>query len=149
MPIVGSRNLTAIQPIVQSSNRFASSSHAPVVIFDPWHRPRPFDSRAAGRHTYLYDGGSGMPMTVRLSAKTERAVSALARRRGQTRSDVVRDALEHYTATNAGDAGRGRPYDAWVDVIGLVALGARNQERTTGEQFTTMVREKAHARRAR
>jgi hypothetical protein len=53
-----------------------------------------------------------MPMTVRLSARTERAVNALARRRGQTRSDVVRDALEHYTATNGGDDGRGRPYDA-------------------------------------
>src|SRR2546422_830407 len=34
-----------------------------------------------------------MPMTVRLSARTERAVNALARRRHQTRSDVVRDAL--------------------------------------------------------
>jgi predicted nucleic acid-binding protein len=35
-----------------------------------------------------------MSMTVRLSARTERAVNALARRRRQTRSDVVRDALE-------------------------------------------------------
>ena len=35
-----------------------------------------------------------MTMTVRLSARTERAVNALARRRRQTRSDVVRDALE-------------------------------------------------------
>ena len=63
-----------------------------------------------------------MPMTVRLSARTERAVNALARRRRQTRSDVVRDALESYTATNGGDAGRGRPYDAWLDVIGVVSV---------------------------
>jgi Arc/MetJ-type ribon-helix-helix transcriptional regulator len=91
-----------------------------------------------------------MPMTtVRLSARTERAVNALARRRRQTRSDVVRDALEYYTATNGGDAGRGRPYDAWLDVIGVVSTGARDRGRTTGEQFTAIVRDKARARRAR
>ncbi|HEV3214266.1 MAG TPA: ribbon-helix-helix protein, CopG family [Vicinamibacterales bacterium] len=90
-----------------------------------------------------------MSMTVRLSARTERAVNALARRRRQTLSDVVRDALEHYTATNGGDADRGRPYDAWLDVIGVVSNGARDQGRTTGEQFTGIVREKARARRAR
>jgi Arc/MetJ-type ribon-helix-helix transcriptional regulator len=92
-------------------------------------------------------------MTVRLSAKIERAVNALAHRRRQTRSDVVRDALEHYTATNGGDAGRGRPYHTWLDVIGVVSTGAvsrttRDRERTTGEQFTAIVREKARARRA-
>jgi hypothetical protein len=89
-----------------------------------------------------------MPMTVRLSARTERAVTALARSRRQTRSDVVRDALEHYTATNGSDA-RGRPYDAWLDVIGVVDIGARDRGLTTGEQFTVIAREKARARRAR
>ena len=102
-----------------------------------------------------------MPMNVRLSASTERAVNALARRRRQTRSDVVRDALEHYTATNGGDASRGRPYDAWLDVIGVVSAGAMSvgkarvevripaRERTTCEKFTTIVRQKARARRSR
>ena len=90
-----------------------------------------------------------MLMTVRLSARTERAVNALARRRHQTRSDVVRDALEHYTATNGADAGQGRPYDAWLDVIGVISGGVRDGGRTTGEQFTAIVRDKARARRAR
>ena len=90
-----------------------------------------------------------MPMTVRLNARTERAVNALARRRRQTRSDVVRDALEQYTATNGGDASRGRPYDAWVDVLGVVRASGRDRGRTTGEQFMAIVREKALARRAR
>jgi hypothetical protein len=90
-----------------------------------------------------------MPLTVQLNARTERAVNALARRRHQTRSDVVRDALEHYMAANGDAAGRGRPYDAWLDVIGVVSTGARDQGRTTGEQFTAIVREKARARRAR
>jgi hypothetical protein len=109
-----------------------------------------------------------MPMNVRLSASTERAVNALARRRRQTRSDLVRDALEHYTATNGGDASRGRPYDAWLDVIGVVSsvgktsvgkasvevraggtTSTRGRRRTTGEQFTAIVRKKARARRPR
>jgi hypothetical protein len=107
------------------------------------------DSFAAGRNTYLYYGGCAMPMTVRLKARTERAVDALARRRRQTRSDVVRDALEHYTAINGGGAGRERPYAAWLDVIGVISAGARDRERTTGEQFTAIVGEKARARRAR
>jgi len=91
-----------------------------------------------------------MPITVRLSARTERAVNALARRRRQTRSDVVRDALDHYTATNGAAAagGRGRPYHGWVDVIGVVSAGAGDRRRTTGELFTAIVREKARARRA-
>jgi Arc/MetJ-type ribon-helix-helix transcriptional regulator len=107
------------------------------------------DSTDGWRNTYLYYEACAMPMTVRLNARTERAVNALARRRRQTRSDVVRDALEHYTATNGGDASRGRPYDAWLDVIGVVSAGARDRGRTTGEQFTAIVREKARARRAR
>ena len=91
-----------------------------------------------------------MPMTVRLSARTERAVNALARRRRQTRSDVVRDALESYTATNGSGADRARPYDAWIDVIGVVSAGARDRGRKTrGEQFAAIVREKVRARRAR
>ena len=88
-------------------------------------------------------------MTVRLSARTERAVNALARRRHQTRSDVVRDALEHYAVTNSSDAGRGHPYDAWLDVIGVISVGTRDRGRTTGEQFTAIVRKKARARRDR
>jgi hypothetical protein len=90
-----------------------------------------------------------MPLTVRLNARTERALDALARSRRQTRSDVVREALEQFTDSNSGDAARGRPYDAWLDVIGVVSTGARDRKETTGEQFAALVREKARARRSR
>ena len=53
-------------------------------------------------------------------------MNALARRRRQTRSDVVRGMLEHYTVTNGGDSRGVRPYDAWLDVIGVVSAGARD-----------------------
>jgi hypothetical protein len=91
-----------------------------------------------------------MPLTVRLSPKTERALNTMAKRQRQSRSNIVREALAHYEAVTAGgEAGARRPYDAWLDVIGVIKSGARHVGRTTGEQLTDILREKARARRAR
>ena len=90
-----------------------------------------------------------MPLTVRLSPKTEHALNALAKRRRMSRSDVVREALTRYDAEAAAEKLSGRPYDAWLDVIGVVSLGVRDPARTTGEQFTAIVRQRARTRRAR
>ena len=90
-----------------------------------------------------------MPLTVRLSPKTERALKTLVQREKLSRSDVVREALARYAA-DAGEASRGaRPYDAWADVIGVVSLGVREAGRTTGEQFAGILRTRARTRRAR
>ena len=89
-----------------------------------------------------------MALTVRLNPKAERALNALAKRRGLSRSDVVREAIERYEAEEPDVKGR-RPYNAWLDVIGSVALGVRDPARTTGAQFTAIVRQRAGARRAR
>jgi hypothetical protein len=83
-----------------------------------------------------------------LSGKTDRALDKLARQRRQTRSDIVREAIEAYAASKGGAVSGDGPFDRWVDVIGVVRLGAREPARTTGEQFTGIVREK-HARRSR
>jgi Arc/MetJ-type ribon-helix-helix transcriptional regulator len=90
-----------------------------------------------------------VPLTVRLSPKTERALNALAKRRRMSRSDVVRDALARYEASEGGGDARSRPYDAWLDVVGVVTLGLRDPERTTGDQFTAIVRSQPRAGRAR
>ena len=89
-----------------------------------------------------------MPLTVRLGPRIERTLSALAKRKGISRSDVVREALARYGASDDTPAG-GHPYAAWADVIGVVSLGARDPKRTTGEQFAALVREQARARRPR
>ena len=89
-----------------------------------------------------------MAVTVRLDAKTERTLSAAARRRKCSRSDVVREAIALYGTRPDVDADR-RPYGMWLDVIGVVSLGARNPAGTTGERFTALVRTEARARRAR
>jgi hypothetical protein len=89
-----------------------------------------------------------MVLTVRLDAKTERTLNALAKRKGLSRSDVVREALARYGA--AEDEGTaGHPYTAWADVLGVVSLGARDPKRTTGEQFAVALRENGRARRSR
>jgi hypothetical protein len=90
-----------------------------------------------------------MPLTVRLNPKTERALSALAKRRGLSRSDVVREAIARYEAGDRGGTADGRPYDAWLDVIGVVSVGVRDPSRTTGEQLAAIVRQQARRRRAR
>ena len=90
-----------------------------------------------------------MPITVRLSPKTERTLNALAKRRRQTRSDVVREAIEQFGVESESAGGEPSAYDAWADVIGIGRFAARDPKKTTGEQFTEIVREKARARRAR
>jgi predicted DNA-binding protein len=90
-----------------------------------------------------------MPLTVRLTPKTERALNTLAKRRRQTRSDIVREAIEHYTAASDNDTGEQSPYHLWADVLGIIRTGAPTPKKTTGERFTDLVVQKAHARRAR
>jgi hypothetical protein len=91
-----------------------------------------------------------MPIVVRLDARGERALNALARRRRQSRSDVVRDALARLEAAERTEArAEDGPYEQWADVIGIVRLGARTPERTTGQQLTTLLRERHRARRSR
>lgn len=90
-----------------------------------------------------------MALTVRLNPKTERALNALAKRRRQSRSEVVREAIARYDATEHKSDESSRPYAAWLDVIGIVTLGVRDPKLTTGEQFAAIVAKQARARRAR
>jgi Ribbon-helix-helix protein, copG family len=88
-------------------------------------------------------------LTVRLSPKTERLLDAQAKRRGQTRSDVVREAIEQYGVSGEAVSREQPPYDHWADVIGVVQTAGRPPKQTTGELFTESVRRKARARRSR
>jgi hypothetical protein len=90
-----------------------------------------------------------MAVTVRLGPRAERTLSALAKRKRMSRSDVVREAISRYGASEGTDQGSDSPYAAWVDVIGVVSLGARDPKRTTGEQFAALVADKRRARRSR
>jgi hypothetical protein len=91
-----------------------------------------------------------MPLTVRLGPKEERLLNALAKARRLSRSDVVREALTVYGASDSVDTTTdGETHAAWHDILGIVSLGARDPERTTGEQFTDVIRRRSRARRSR
>ena len=90
-----------------------------------------------------------MALTVRLNPKTERLLNSLAKRRKQTRSDIVREAIEQFGTAEAPGATADTVYEQWADVIGTVRLGARDSSKTTGELFTELVQQKARARRSR
>lgn len=89
-----------------------------------------------------------MALTVRLGPKTERALNALAKRKRLSRSDVVREALVRYGSAEGVDS-ETDVYEAWLDVIGVVNLGVRDPARTTGDQFTAILRKQSRARRPR
>lgn len=90
-----------------------------------------------------------MPLSVRLDASTERLVEKLARKRRQTKSEVVRDAIGLLAQQEKGANEKKRPYDLIAHLIGCVDSGGANLSEKTGEKFAKLLREKADARRSR
>jgi hypothetical protein len=75
-------------------------------------------------------------MSLRLDQETRRAIARLARRRGQSQSDVVREAVAALIErAPAGD----RPYEAWAPVIGIAKGGRRDLSERTGERFRRLL----------
>jgi hypothetical protein len=75
-----------------------------------------------------------MVTSVRLDAKTERALDRMAKRTGRTKSDLIREAVQQMTANMAGGSQQGQTaYDRLADLIGIVDRGpgdraARSEE---------------------
>ena len=80
-----------------------------------------------------------MPTSVRLDAETEALLRRLARERGSSKSDVIRDALHELAAGGAVPAAAG-PYVAIADLIGVAkgkpAAPARDHKRVYRESLT-------------
>lgn len=80
-----------------------------------------------------------MPMSVRLDAKTERLVERLARARGQTKSEVVRDAIGALVKETQETAQAVTPYERVKDLVGCVSGGPRDLSERTGEKFRQLL----------
>ncbi len=81
--------------------------------------------------------------TVRLDPASDAALRRLAARRGQTKSEVIRDAIDHLDGEEQGHEtalDRLRPY------VGVVDLGCRDLSRATGKKFRQLLLEKGRAR---
>jgi Arc/MetJ-type ribon-helix-helix transcriptional regulator len=90
-----------------------------------------------------------MPLSVRLDARTESLIGRLARKRRQTKSEVIRDAIGALAKQEEQGARKKRPYDLVAHLIGCVDSGGANLSQNTGEKYAKLLREKANARRSR
>jgi len=83
--------------------------------------------------------------TVRLDIPTEAALARLATRRGQTKSEVIRDAITRL-AEEEGE--QGTAYQRLQAFIGLVDSGGRQLSTETGAKLHEILRKKRLARRS-
>jgi Arc/MetJ-type ribon-helix-helix transcriptional regulator len=88
-----------------------------------------------------------MPVSVRLDAKTESLIGRLARKRRQTKSEVIRDAIGVLADQEDKGAKKKRPYDLVANLIGCVKGGPRNLSVEAGKKFHDMLIERARKRR--
>lgn len=88
-----------------------------------------------------------MPVSVRLDAKTESLIGRLARKRHQTKSEVIRDAIGVLAKQEEKGAEKKRPYDKVAHLIGCVKGGPRNLSVDAGKKFHEMLIERARKRR--
>jgi Arc/MetJ-type ribon-helix-helix transcriptional regulator len=83
--------------------------------------------------------------TVRLDPATRASLERLVEQRGQTRSEVIRDAIAHL----AGEDREGglSAFDRLRPFVGIADSGGRQLSRETGRRFRELLEEKRHARR--
>lgn len=85
-----------------------------------------------------------MPLTVRVDVKTERLIQRLARKRGRTKSEVIRQAIGVLARTIERQEESERPYEAIRDLIGSVHGGPPDLSVRTGAQFRRMLAASRH-----
>lgn len=78
-----------------------------------------------------------MPTSIRLDPATDQALEQLARRLSETKSQVVRRAIEDLIARE-----RVSPYERASDLIGSVSGGPRDLSEGTGRRFREILAEK-------
>jgi Arc/MetJ-type ribon-helix-helix transcriptional regulator len=85
-----------------------------------------------------------MPLTVRIDVKTERLIQRLARKRGRSKSEVIRDAIGVLARQIQGQEETERPYEAVKDLIGSIHGGPSDLSVQTGLRFRRMLQAKRH-----
>lgn len=77
--------------------------------------------------------------SIRLDDKTRRTIARIARARGRSQSEIVREAIQAFVKDDPSEV---RPYDQWKDVIGIVKGLPSDLSERTGEKFTRMLLER-------
>jgi len=82
-----------------------------------------------------------------MDARTESLLGRLARKRRQTKSEVIRDAIGVLAKQEEKGTEKKRPYDLVAHLIGCVKGGPRDLSVRTGEKFRQMLVERGRKRR--
>ncbi|HEV8577861.1 MAG TPA: ribbon-helix-helix protein, CopG family [Thermoanaerobaculia bacterium] len=83
--------------------------------------------------------------TVRLDIKTETALKRLTVRRGQTKSEVIRDAITRLAEEEGEQVSASQRLQPF---IGVVDSGGRQLSERTGEKWRELLEERRRARRS-
>ena len=86
-------------------------------------------------------------LSVRLDSELERKVNRLARKRGQPRSEVVREALARLCESEGNDQRRDRPYEAIAHLIGCAHGGPSDLSVRSGERVRRILAARQGKRR--
>ncbi len=81
-----------------------------------------------------------------MDSETERLLDTLARERGSTKSEVVREAVRLAAKQRRRPRRAKRPYDAFRGILGSVRGGPPDLSERTGEEFRRLL---LHPRRKR
>jgi len=82
--------------------------------------------------------------TVRLDTRLEAKLERLAKQRGQSKSDVIRDALERFAEEQ--ETGGTSALERLRPFVGIADSGGRQLSEKTGQRFREMLLEKRRAR---
>ena len=83
--------------------------------------------------------------TVRLDVNTEAMLKRLSARRGQTKSEVIRDAIAHLAKEEQDQPSA---YERLQPFIGVVEDGDPKLSENTGKRFRELLESRQHARRS-
>jgi Arc/MetJ-type ribon-helix-helix transcriptional regulator len=77
------------------------------------------------------------PLTLRLERKTRQRIARIASRRRISTSEVIRQAIEAWVERQEPMAA---PYEAMVDLIGVVSGGKPERSEETGRGFRELLK---------
>lgn len=81
-----------------------------------------------------------MATSLRLSPELDHLVSRLAKRRRQSKSEVIRSALVTLLGEDVSSVRRHAPYQAMKHLLGCVKNGPPDLSQKTGETFRKLLR---------
>lgn len=90
-----------------------------------------------------------MTLSVRLPRTKQVALARLAKTKGRSKSDLIRDAIDLLLESTAAKSET--PLSAYQSIVHLIGCGASGGRETlsenTGRRFAALVRERARVRR--